>query len=776
MRLQRPIFKWLLFTACVALFVAAMIWVTQRMCAMDRDHQASEREAQLQERVRLALWRMDSLVNTLLVRENSRPAGHYEPFHSPEDLFSNRSQKELPKGEAVMPSPLLGEPPEFVNLHFQIKQSFACSPQVPMGKDLVLAANWYAISPQMNIAKERLTRLNDIIQRHPDFLPQALTAPVHDPKPAAPPAAAQPAPAEKAVTVLDTTVQAPAPPPIAVEAQQKVAPAQMAANNMEFQQRSKLANDTLSKDNTLAYNGLMLKKKESPAAGGSAGAASSMIKLDAKKAGSDPLASAAKASTSASLDINGRARRAAPATAAPAAAPPVPVARARVIAPATAGEQIEKMAGASVIDAEDSAAVAAAPAPAAPMSETRTTSGRGAQPTPAEGKQDHYAASQPARRQAGYEDREELKLKQDVKLMIASEAASFAAPGDLKPRWMENELFLVRNAPLDGISYVQGLWLDWPRLRTRLLETIGDLLPNAELSATDPAWLDASSMVTLPVRLLPGRISFVTAEASPLHRSLIIAWSCFALAAAAVGLVLHRAVLLSERRGAFVSAVTHELRTPLTTFQLYSEMLADDMVPDTDKRREYLRTLCDESTRLTHLVENVLSYSRIERGRTAARRENVLLSDLVARIEPRLRQRTRQCDLDLQVSVSADAAETRVHVDALAVEQIVFNLVDNACKYAAPDSKKQVLNVDVNVEPKCTTFRVRDHGPGLSRQQLKRLFRPFEKSATEAAHSAPGVGLGLALCRRLARELGGDLVLESNDQGACFKLSVPVSA
>jgi signal transduction histidine kinase len=71
---------------------------------------------------------------------------------------------------------------------------------------------------------------------------------------------------------------------------------------------------------------------------------------------------------------------------------------------------------------------------------------------------------------------------------------------------------------------------------------------------------------------------------------------------------------------------------------------------------------------------------------------------------------------------------------------------------------------------------VRDHGPGLPPRAIRRLFRPFSKSAHDAAHSAPGVGLGLALSRRLARALGGDLRLEENGpSGACFVLMLPVA-
>ena len=706
MILARPLFKWLLFALCVALFVAAMAWVTHRMIGMDRQHEASEREAQVQEKMRLALWRMDSLVSSLLIRENSRPPSHYEAFHSPEDLFSNRSQRELPKGEAVMPSPLLGEPPEFVHLHFQmmpVNGLMTCaSPQVPTGKDLSLANNWYVISPQLDAARQRLDKLNAILQRHPNALATALPERKQAPSP-------PPAPVSAAL---------PESKPADALADRKMDAVQMIANSQEFQQRANVTSNFLN-NGKLSVEELPKKKMaEKPP---------------------EPSSSITRSSSS---------------------GPAVTVSGGRTLAK---NESKDK---------------AMAPAPTVASSAAKSESAAGSILERFKSKVAPQSPAAPAaRRDGGFAD----SLLKPVQLGNTTAAVTNgpspssppSLPDDLKPRWLEDELLLTRTAVLDNESRLQGLWLDWPKLRQRLEGTIKDLLPNAELSATDPAWLDASSMVTLPVRLLPGKVILAMAEPSPLRRSLVIAWACFLIAATAVGIVLNRAMMLSERRGAFVSAVTHELRTPLTTFQLYSEMLADDMVPDADKRREYLRTLCDESTRLTHLVENVLSYSRIERGRASARREDLLLSDLIARIEPRLRQRTQPTCLDLIVTVATDAAETRVNVDALAVEQIIFNLVDNACKYAAPASTEKALRVEVTVEPKQAVVRVRDHGPGLTKQQLKRLFRPFEKSATEAAHSAPGVGLGLALCRRLARELGGDLVLESSDAGACFRFSVP---
>jgi signal transduction histidine kinase len=199
-------------------------------------------------------------------------------------------------------------------------------------------------------------------------------------------------------------------------------------------------------------------------------------------------------------------------------------------------------------------------------------------------------------------------------------------------------------------------------------------------------------------------------------------------------------------------------------------MLAEGMVPDEDKRRRYLATLRAESERLTHLVENVLAYARLERGRARGRTETVTLGQLAAAAEPHLAERARQAGMELVVRADADASETAVRADASAVEQVLFNLVDNACKYAASAADRRIdLVADGGGDR--PALKVCDRGPGVSRTDARRLFRPFSKSASKAAASAPGVRLGLALSRRLAREMGGDLVLESGPTGgACFAL------
>lgn len=363
--------------------------------------------------------------------------------------------------------------------------------------------------------------------------------------------------------------------------------------------------------------------------------------------------------------------------------------------------------------------------------------------------------------------------------------------GVFQPVWLETELLLARRIALSGREYVQGCWLDWTALRLELLASVQDLIPGADLEPADGVAGEAGRLLAgLPVRLIAPPPAGDTA---PLPRQvwlpLSVAWGCVLLAAGAVGLLLIGTVALSERRAAFVSAVTHELRTPLTTFRLYTEMLADGLVRDEAKRWQYLKTLQAEALRLGHLVDNVLAYARLERRARPANTERVAVAALLDPIAGRLRERAVQAGMELCVESDPGAEKLALRADPPAVEQILFNLVDNACKYA---SRAEDRRIHLRARPAAgdrVEIAVCDHGPGLGPDDLRRLFRPFQKSARDAANSAPGVGLGLALSRRLARAMRGDLRLVQDDElapesrgrtaaggGACFVLSLPGAA
>jgi signal transduction histidine kinase len=347
--------------------------------------------------------------------------------------------------------------------------------------------------------------------------------------------------------------------------------------------------------------------------------------------------------------------------------------------------------------------------------------------------------------------------------------------GVMAPLWVGDQLLLVRRVVADGKDSIQGAWLNWPPLREQLLANVRDLLPEAALEPADPTdgGETAHRMAALPVTLETGELPLAYVEViSPVRLSLLITWGSLALAALAVALLLRGVLALSERRAAFVSAVTHELRTPLTTFRMYAEMLAEGMVPDEADRRRYLQTLHTEADRLTHLVENVLAYARLERGGPAGRIGPVPVGELLERASERLADRAASAGFKVELSVPPEVVAASALADPGAVEQILFNLVDNACKYART-AEDRTLRLEASRANGQVLIRLRDSGPGVALRERKRLFQPFRKSASDAAHSAPGVGLGLALSRRLARDMGGDLAIEDQvPAGASFVLTL----
>jgi signal transduction histidine kinase len=358
--------------------------------------------------------------------------------------------------------------------------------------------------------------------------------------------------------------------------------------------------------------------------------------------------------------------------------------------------------------------------------------------------------------------------------------------GGFLPVWVTNpqtahpELILQRRVELPGGAVTQGMWMDWPRLRQRLLAVSADLLPGAAIkpitdaaAARAPAAPSALLLASIPAVVVPGPIppAGLGAMDGPQHATLILTWAAVLGGVLAIGIVLRKSMDLSDRRGRFVSAVTHELRTPLTTFCLYTEMLETGMVP-AEASRGYLRTLHEQSRRLAGIVENVLEYARLGGRRVGSHITRVPAADLLARIRPALQACVDRCGMTLEVQTAPAVEGREVRADPATVERILINLVDNACKYAAGSPDRRVhLSLAPSDRAGCLDFRVRDHGPGIPRHDERRIFLPFQRGEHAADGSTPGLGLGLALARGLSRHMGGDLSLARHPApGAEFRL------
>lgn len=356
--------------------------------------------------------------------------------------------------------------------------------------------------------------------------------------------------------------------------------------------------------------------------------------------------------------------------------------------------------------------------------------------------------------------------------------------GPFVARWLvgtgsaEAELVFEREVVASGTPMVQGFWIDWPQLRVALLASARDLLPGAELRPflggvhnVAPAVL-GRTLAAIPAELVAPMPELTAGPLlTPVRSTLAVTWLIALIAITAIALVLRSAMDLAERRGQFVSAVTHELRTPLTTFVMYSQMLADGMVAGEDARRSYLATLKSESQRLARIVESVLEYARLGKRGKGAVRTRATAGDLLSALTPVLQRRCEQSGMTLAVEREGPM-DIPVTTDSATLERILFNLVDNACKYAANADDKRVHLV-ARAGGKDLVLAVRDHGPGINPREQAAVFRPFTRGERQHDGSVPGLGLGLSLAHGLARELGGELRLVPAASGAEFCVRLP---
>ena len=209
----------------------------------------------------------------------------------------------------------------------------------------------------------------------------------------------------------------------------------------------------------------------------------------------------------------------------------------------------------------------------------------------------------------------------------------------------------------------------------------------------------------------------------------------------------------AAQKTSFVANVSHEFKTPLTTIRLYAELLEQGRVRDAAQGGDYLRTIGRETQRLARLVNNALDFSRLEQGKKRYARENFDLGDELARLLETHAPRVAEAGLKLQRELPAEPIAVTTDRDAL--EQIVINLLDNACKYAAAGGE---VTVSCARGPKGgKEVRVADRGPGVPAEHRERIFEKFHRVDDALTAEKGGAGLGLSIARQLARGLGGEL-------------------
>ncbi|MBN1765667.1 MAG: HAMP domain-containing histidine kinase [Sedimentisphaerales bacterium] len=345
----------------------------------------------------------------------------------------------------------------------------------------------------------------------------------------------------------------------------------------------------------------------------------------------------------------------------------------------------------------------------------------------------------------------------------------------------DNQVFLVRHIQIENRRLLQGFKLNENKLLEEVRESANrfiregmsfDLSQTENPAAAYTAILDFGfgDLILNLKEIDPFRIGKQTSQLQYWFFSII----AVVFLAVTLGLVslwrnLKEQVMLTRKKDDFISAVSHELRTPLTSIRMYTEMLEKNWIKSEDKRDEYYLTMRQESERLSRLIENVLDFSRIQRGK---KQYDIKLGDMnqcVERVVDMMMPYTQKSGFTLEKDFSPIK---QFAFDSDAVMQIVINLIDNAVKYGR-DSQDDKIIVRTRQEGIYALIEVEDHGPGIPHHQQKKVFDEFYRCEDESRRETTGVGLGLALVRKFADAHKGFVeILCATPRGAILRVAL----
>jgi adenylate cyclase len=231
----------------------------------------------------------------------------------------------------------------------------------------------------------------------------------------------------------------------------------------------------------------------------------------------------------------------------------------------------------------------------------------------------------------------------------------------------------------------------------------------------------------------------------------------------------------SEHKSQFVSSVSHELRTPLNAIIGLTEMMVKNAARfGTEKAQEPLERVNRAGTHLLGLINQVLDLSKIEAGKLELNPQTVqlapLINDVISTAGQLAEQNKNRLVVDAQENLGA------LTVDAMRLRQILLNLLSNACKFTKAGEVKLTAR-KVSNDSSFVEFAVSDTGIGMPAEQQAKLFEEFTQADASTAQKFGGTGLGLALSRKLARMMGGDVTVRSEPgKGSVFTVRLPSGA
>lgn len=227
---------------------------------------------------------------------------------------------------------------------------------------------------------------------------------------------------------------------------------------------------------------------------------------------------------------------------------------------------------------------------------------------------------------------------------------------------------------------------------------------------------------------------------------------------------------LERMRKEFVANVSHELRTPLSLIKGFVETLMGGAVTNPAQAQKFLQTINKHTDRLTYLIEDLLTLSRLEGGQISLNRQAVGLAELAQQVIEDLETRAREQSVQV-VNLIPETVE--VYADAERLQQVFFNLLENAIKYGKVGGRVEIGVKSLAVG--AVEVWVKDDGPGIPEESRTRVFERFYRVDRARARDTGGTGLGLAIVKHIIQIHGGEVWVNSEiDKGSTFHFTLPI--
>ncbi|HQX97366.1 MAG: two-component sensor histidine kinase [Chitinophagaceae bacterium] len=226
---------------------------------------------------------------------------------------------------------------------------------------------------------------------------------------------------------------------------------------------------------------------------------------------------------------------------------------------------------------------------------------------------------------------------------------------------------------------------------------------------------------------------------------------------------ISRQLKIQQQQQNFMMAITHELKTPISVARLNLETLQKYNL-DEEKKQKIIRTTLDETSRLDFLTNNILVAAQLENSNFKAEKEEL---DLTALLKDCIRQFSNRFPERIFVEDIED--DTDIKGDSLLLQMLINNLLENATKYSPKESPISTIlkRTKVGIE-----LQIKDQGIGIEETEKAKIFNKFYRIGSEATRKTKGTGLGLYLCRKIARDHNGDITMTNNEpQGSIFAVT-----